>query len=1031
MALIKKINKLAILLVFVLSGYFSARACSGLNTPILTSSVMTGGNLLLNMSSMTLYNCTYSVQIELKCNGTPFTGIAPFYYTSPGFLKTGPAPFPIPQMTVSLAGLCQGGGYTYRWREVYGGFTFSAWSAPNFFTMPGVPIPTTLTLNASPPAICFPQTSQLTAIVSGGCGGGGGLISYSWTPATGLSCVTCSNPIANPTITTTYTCVVKGLGVGSCWTASNVITVSSFTIAPTLGIVSGSNICAGKSNTISISSYSGTLQWQSAGNNAGPWANVAGATSSILITPTLSAGNYCYRLVATGCGGTLNSNTVCTTVFPTPTVIASSSSLCAGQTASLNAGGATSYTWSAGASPIGAPSPTALPLVSTSYTVIGTTNGCTASAVSNITVVPYPVVNLSSNSAVCAGNGINLSATGGGVYQWNGPNAFGTNLQNPTIPNATPVNGGVYTAIVTTSACATTKTINVIVLNPTVSATNTGPYCSTFTVQLNGISTPVLSYAWAGPGFIANTQNASIPNATSSASGIYTLTVNDGTCAVSATTSVTVYPLPVPVAISNAPVCEASILTFTANGGTSYAWSGPNNFSSLNQNPIINAVTPNANGIYSLTVTDLNGCVKSTFININIMPLPIVSISGAYLCIGQTATLTSSGGVSYSWTGPNGFTSVMQNLTLNNITNNEVGDYVVVVTGANSCTLAAGTKIIVYPLPMPIASCSGSVCLNGKVIFQSSGGLLYQWTGPNGFISNEPNTFLNNANSLNYSGTYTLGVTDSKGCKGSTTTNLTVLPLPTATLSANVNNKCIPFCSTFSIAGTAGLQNVQWNMNNGGLVGGTTYTDCFKNSGSYILRSNFSDINGCSNTSTFVINAYPIPFADFHFGPGLPIENDQIEFKDGSIGPEINSWSWYFATNANTSFHQNPTYVFDTPGSFPVTLIISNKWGCKDTVTKAIIVAEDFSLFVPNIFTPNGDGVNDTFQPKGYGIVKYNLQVFDRWGEKLYETTDFTKGWDGTFKGKLSKEESYIWKIVVNNAQGKIKEYTGHVSILK
>jgi gliding motility-associated-like protein len=1025
-------NKRALILVILFMGYFTGKACSPLNTPVMTATAMAGGNLLLNMNSVTIYNgCTYNVQVELVCNGAVMTGVAPFYYTSPNMVKN-TTPQAYPQMTLSLAGLCQGGVYQYRWREHEACCAiYSAWSAVNSFTMPGVPVPTTLTLNAAPPAICFPQTSQLTAVVSGGCGGGGAGVTYSWIPATGLSCNTCSNPVANPTITTTYTCIVSGSGVGSCWTASNVITVTSFTVAPLLGTVSGPNICAGFSNTISVSSYSGSLQWQSANNNNGPFANVAGATSSILVTPTLSAGNYCYRLIATGCGGSINSNTVCTVVNPSPTVAVSSTSICAGQTASLYANGGTTYTWTAGANPTGVGSATASPPVNTSYTVVGSTNGCTASAVAIVTVFAYPVVNMASNSPVCSGSGINLSATGGGAYVWNGPNGFSSNVQNPVIPTASVANAGVYNVLVTTNNCATAGSVNVIVLNPTVSASNTGPYCSTFTVQLNGASSPALSYTWSGPGYNANSINAIVPNVTVSASGIYTLTINDGTCTASSTTSVTVYPLPVPVALSNAPFCELTDLTFTATGGVTYVWTGPNNFNSVTQNPVIYSAHSIASGNYTLTVTDVNGCIKSITTNVNVKPIPVINTTGAYVCLGATASLSASGGQNYSWTGPNGFVSNNQNIIFPNVNNSYAGSYTVLVTGANSCTNLAGATVTVYPVPVSTSSCSGEVCFNGKAIFQGSGGLLYQWTGPNGFLSNNQNTAINSVNSFDYSGTYTLGVIDDKGCVGYSTTQLLVRALPAGIVSASVNKKCIPFCSTFSITSNNNLQTTQWNLNSGGNVGGTTYSDCFKEAGTYVLVTGFTDVYGCANTTSLEVNAYPIPQADFHFGPGAPVENDQIEFKDASMGPQINNWQWYFVNNTNTSSHQNPTFIFDTPGSYPVTLIVSNKWGCMDTITKPIIIGEDFSLFVPNVFTPNGDGVNDTFQPKGYGIVKYNLQVFDRWGEKLFETNDFTKGWDGTVKTKTGKDEAFIWKIIVNNAQGKIKEYTGHVVLMK
>jgi len=720
----KKINTLTLTLLFLITGYTAVKACSGLNTPVLTASVISGNNLLLNMNSVTIYNCTYSVQIELKCTGQVMNGVAPFYYTSPGYVKN-TTPFPIPQMTVSLLGLCQGGVYQYRWREVYGGFTFSAWSVINNFTMPGVPIPTTLTLNASPPSICFPQTSQLTASVSGGCGGGA--VSYTWTPAVSLSCVSCSNPIASPSITTTYTCYVSGVGPGACWTASNVITITSYTAPPSIGTMTApAMICAGFSNTVSVASYSGTIQWQYSLNGS-PFVNIGAANQTTVITPTLSPGNYCYHIVATGCGSTLTSNPICTTVNPIPVTTVNSPSICAGQTANLIAGGATNYTWSPGATPSGPNTANANPPTSTSYTVIGSTNGCTSIAVSNVTVYPYPVVNLASNGPVCNGTPMNLSTTGAGSFFWSGPNSFTSNAQNPVIPVATPVNAGVYNVIVSANNCATAGSINVVVLNPTVSASNLGPYCAGQTLQLSSNSSPVISYNWSGPNvFNSTAQNTTIVNAQANATGIYTVTANDGTCTAISTTSVTVYPLPNSVVACNAPICESTSLALTATGGTAYTWAGPNNFNSNTPNPVIPSAQFIASGNYTVSVVDTYGCQRSFTLNVNILPKPIISINGAMVCMYGSASLGASapGAISYSWAGPNGYSSSQQNPAFTNLTPLNVGQYFVTVTGANSCINSAETTLTVYPIPQPTAACTPEICIGGKVIFTSSGGEL-------------------------------------------------------------------------------------------------------------------------------------------------------------------------------------------------------------------------------------------------------------------------------------------------------------------
>jgi gliding motility-associated-like protein len=102
-----------------------------------------------------------------------------------------------------------------------------------------------------------------------------------------------------------------------------------------------------------------------------------------------------------------------------------------------------------------------------------------------------------------------------------------------------------------------------------------------------------------------------------------------------------------------------------------------------------------------------------------------------------------------------------------------------------------------------------------------------------------------------------------------------------------------------------------------------------------------------------------------------------------------------------------------------------------DTVIKTIVVDADFKLYVPNAFTPDGDGLNDIFQPKGRGIAKYHLTIYDRWGTVVYQSEDFSKGWDGGEKGKQLTDEVFTWRIYATDVNGKIKELTGFVTLVR
>lgn len=130
---------------------------------------------------------------------------------------------------------------------------------------------------------------------------------------------------------------------------------------------------------------------------------------------------------------------------------------------------------------------------------------------------------------------------------------------------------------------------------------------------------------------------------------------------------------------------------------------------------------------------------------------------------------------------------------------------------------------------------------------------------------------------------------------------------------------------------------------------------------------------------------------------------------------EINFYEWSFgdiASAHNASAIANPIHTFSGPGEFEVRLIVGNE-EMRDTITNTIIVKEinDGAIFIPNAFSPNGDGLNDLFMAKGSTPQRFELKIFNRWGELIFATNDITKGWDGTYKGKILDTEIFVWQM--------------------
>jgi len=305
-------------------------------------------------------------------------------------------------------------------------------------------------------------------------------------------------------------------------------------------------------------------------------------------------------------------------------------------------------------------------------------------------------------------------------------------------------------------------------------------------------------------------------------------------------------------------------------------------------------------------------------------------------------------------------------------------------------------------------------CAGDSVVMFGSGGLSYAWSGPTGlkvYTRDMGFTALSGA----YSGIYTLTVSDQNNCRNMTTQALTIYNSPQGYLSSANMKGCAPLCADLlfkPVPGSASVTAMNWQVENLNFYG-DAFKYCFDFPGNYKISGNLTDLNNCVGTLTAMVTVYPKPLADFNFSPEQPIERlDDIQFTDVSKGNPVNYY-WEFGNTLYTSSLKNPVYNYPDMGTYPVALIVQNQWQCSDTVLKTVTVHPDFGVYVPNTFTPNDDGLNESFGPVLRGAKSFNFSIYNRWGEKLFETSDLEKGWDGSYKGKACKEDVYVWKLLV------------------
>jgi gliding motility-associated-like protein len=472
------------------------------------------------------------------------------------------------------------------------------------------------------------------------------------------------------------------------------------------------------------------------------------------------------------------------------TVACHSGSTATGNYMNLAGGSASqNYTWTNGSASYNTPTVSTLSAGLWNVKVKDALTGCEINDVFLI-FQPSPVlpVILASTPTICAGGSISFSSqTSGGTpgyfFQWtNGPPSSSHTVTENTAGTY------IYTLAATdANTCTVTKTVSVtFVANPALAISHAS-ICplETGTISVSGAT----SYTWSN-----NSNNTSISDNPLSTT-VYTVTGEALTCTSVATATITLKPLPVPLIASNSPRCEQSQLQLFSNGGAGYVWDGPQSFGSNAQNPLINFLQLNQAGVYNLTVTAANSCTAATSVTVVVNTIPTVGATGATVCTTQTLNLgaTSVGGATFLWSGPIGFSSVLQNAFLTSPPLLSTGNYTVRATSPQGCTNTAVANALVVPPPNLVTSLSSnSLCaqaLNGSpnsIMMNATGGVTYTLSTP-AHINYNSNPPWSLSSTPPYTPQIVISTATLFGTNGVCTTSVTasfsVIPNPTVTVS--------------------------------------------------------------------------------------------------------------------------------------------------------------------------------------------------------------------------------------------------------
>ncbi|HRY33356.1 MAG TPA: dockerin type I domain-containing protein [Bacteroidales bacterium] len=861
-------------------------------TTTFTVTVFDGEETLIETVTLTVYplpNATAG-------SNTPICANATLNLTSGGgvgYAWSGPAGFTSSSQNPSIpnAPVTAGGSYTVTVTSAQG----CQKTASTNVVVNALPTP----LAGSNAPFCADNNLFLTA--SGGT-------SYVWTGPEGFTSNSQNPIINNAQAINSGTYFVTVTNANSCQASTNVnVTIYPLPV-PTA--VNNGPLCTGA-----------TLNLQSGGGVSYSWSGPNGFNSSTqnpVITPVPFAGGGTYSVTVTDVNLCQAAAITEVTVYALPTPTANNTGpVCVGDPLTLSAGGGTGYLWSG---PSGFSSTDQNPVIPSvtsanagTYNVTVTdANSCSAATTTQVTVHALPVPVAGSNSPVCTGVLLQLNASGGTSYQWSGPDGFSSNQQNPQIPSPTTANSGTYTVTVTNAnGCSDQTDISVTVYElPVPQASSNSPVCDGGLLDLAADGGNV--YVWTGPnGFNSSLQNPFIDPVGLSGAGTYHVTVTDGnSCSAATSIVVVINPLPTPTAGSNSPVCAGNQLNLNVNSFTSYEWSGPDGFTSILQNPVIAGAGLNAGGVYTVTVTDLNGCKNTsiTTVVIHALPTPTAN-SNSPVCAGSTLSFNATGGTGYSWTGPNGFNSLLQNPGILNPTIAASGTYTVTVTDANNCSNTTTTDVVVNPLPIPSASSNTPVCVGNTLNLNANGGTGYTWTGPNTFTSGIQAPDITNV-TLAAAGVYLVTVTDDNNCSAATSTTVVINALPVPTISSNA-----PICAgaTLTLNAGGGTSYIWSGPNN---FGSTLQNPSIPNatpaaSGLYTVT--VTNAQGCQKSIGINVNVHPLPVANA--GPDQTINNGTATVLSGSAT----------GGSGNYSYNWTPTNLLVNPNIFnPQTINLSS-----------------------------------------------------------------------------------------------------------
>ncbi len=883
-------------------------------------------------------------------------------------------------------------------------------------------------VSAEDTQICKEDSVQLQAT---------GATNYFWTSLNDgqiLSDTNIADPwvfTGQPTATTDVQACFGVLGIDNNGCMDTAIACVSFEVncGPLITAL-GDTICIGETDTLSAAATMGdgnfTFTW-----NGGNLVNATGATQTDNPTTTTE-----YTVIVTDGNNDRDTAIVQLVVNPLPTVIATEEdTICRGASDTIYATGAATYQWGNGPTDS---SQLITPTVTTTYTVTGTdTNGCVNTDSVTITV-DYVEAEAGDAINICEGGQAQLTASGGDTYRWT-PND-GT-LSSTTIANpiATPTDTTTYSVEVR-SAIGYCVAYDSVTVNTGGIEVDLGPDIVICAGDIHQFNVGVIgNYSWSVLGGTDTLNNNSIadPVASPYVTSTYIVEVEDpliAGCTDSDTIIIDVENVVAQILTVAQTICRGDDLPLTATGGGTYLWS-PDNGSIDNVNSASPTVNPTNTTRYLLTVTTTSGrCNDTTSVLVEVDSIEALASADFFMCLGSTSSLlnvTAPGATSYSWSPA----TYLDNATIANpqvVNPTAAGtiSYEVSVTNANNCTDKDTVEVTIGDVIVNAEALSPRLCVGdtGQVrATTTTTGALFSWQSNGGILidtSSQTPGF-----TAADTGTYILTVRATDGSGQCPDIDSTTIAVENVYVDAGVDT-VICKGQQFNLQGNYGPE-YSWSPS--ALLDDSTIQNPELNtseSGEYQFILNVSDpALGCSESDTVNVLIEEVT-VNAQINPTTIVEGEEAFY---SVTTNGNYVTWWDVATDEIAF-QGPYPEDRQFSAFPAITSTyevhsENDIGCENTTEVSISVLN--LIRIPNVFTPNEDGVNDTW--KIANIEDYpdaEIRVTNRWGNVVWKNKDsYDNTWNGgNERGAALPIGTYYFDIRLN-FRG--LRYSGDVTILR